>query len=294
MMKPIASLLLMLAFTGSLHAKPILDTVEAFSQYRRGIPVAVEQGRGGRSLGEMVDSDSYTTREILRALQLVGEGKRKDEIPHLEKLYVIHSAQSFPAKYGHMAPYVRADDVDGDLCRVIKTLILRLDFGNQVQQIDLSPARDVRFTISAVKDVATKLLTDLREEKFAKGSPEANAIPSAIRATLDKLDSVIEEDYKPQMGTANIAPPPGTPNAAAGMSPDAISDPELKRQYLESFANEEKKQWKNHQQSEARTARKVILMHVSSLDAFGKGELIERFTNKGKSRELLRKMILPG
>ena len=294
MMKPIASLLLMLAFTGSLHAKPILDTVEAFSEYHRGIPVAVEQGKGDRSLGEMMGSGSYSIRELLRALQLVEEGKRKDEIPHLQKLYEIHHAKSFPAVHGHMAPFVREKDVDGDLCRVIKVLILRLDFGSQVQQVDLSPARDVRFAISAVKDVATKLLTDLREGKFAKDSPEANAVPSAIRATLDKLDSVIEEDYKPQIGTANIAPPPGTPNAAAGMSPDAISDPELKRQYLESFANEEKKQWKNHQQSEARTARKVILMHVSSLDAFGKGELIERFTNEGKSRELLREMISPG
>ena len=46
MVKPIASLLVMLAFTGSLHAKPILDTVEAFSQYRQGIRVTVEQGRG--------------------------------------------------------------------------------------------------------------------------------------------------------------------------------------------------------------------------------------------------------
>ncbi len=290
----VSSLLLILAFTGSLHAKPILDTVEAFSQYRQGIPVTVEQGRGGRSLGEMVESDSYSIRELLRALQLVEEGKRKGEIPHLQRLYEIHDAKSFPAVHGHLAPFVRADDVDGDLCRVIKGLILRLDFGNQVQQIDLSPARDIRFTLSAVKDVATKLLTDLREGEFAKGSPEANAVPSAIRATLDKLDSVIEEEYKPQMGTANIAPPPGTPNAAAGMSPDAISDPELRRQYLESFANEEKKQWKNHQQSDARTARKVILMQVSSLDAFGKEERIERFTNEGKSRELLREMMSPG
>lgn len=294
MMKPIASLLTMLAFMGSLHAKPILDTVEAFSEYHRGIPVSVEQGNGGRSLGEMAESGSYSIRELLRALQLVEKGNRKDEIPHLEKLYEIHNAKSFPAVYGHMAPFVRAQDVDGGLCRVIKGLILRLDFGSQIEQADLSPARDIRFTISAVKDSALKLLTDLREGKFAKDSPEAKAVPETLRFTLDKLDSVIEEDYKQQMGTANIAPPPGTPNAAAGMSPDAISDPELKRQYLESFANEAKKQWKNHQQQEARTARKAILMHVSSMDAFGKDELIERFTNEGKSRELLRKMISPG
>jgi len=290
----IAPMLMVLALAGSLRAKPVIDTENAFAEYHLGKPVAVEEGRATRSLGETVESGSYTTREILRVLQLAEEGNRKDGIPHLEKLHEIHHAESFAVIYGDQARFVKARDVDGDICRIIEGVILRLDFENRIRQIDLSPSADVRPAFAPLRNSATKELAGLLQKKVGKDSPEAIAVSGRVRATLDKLDSVIEEDYKEQPGSANVFPPHGTPNAAAGMSPDAISDPELKRQYLATIENEKKKQWKNSQQHEARLARREILRRISSLDAFQKDELINLFTNEGKSRELLRKMISPG
>jgi len=159
---------------------------------------------------------------------------------------------------------------------------------NAVKETDLSPSADVRTNAMGIAEMSSQLLADLREGKFGKDSSEAKAVSTTIRAALGKLDSVIEEDYKEHPGRANVFPPAGTPNASAGMSPDAISDPELKRRYLEAIANEKQQQLKNSQQREARMARRVIMRGVSSLETFTKEELIDRFTDEGKSREILR------
>lgn len=165
------------------------------------------------------------------------------------------------------------------------------EFEAAVKLADLSPSTEVRANVKAVRETSSKLLSDLNDGKFGHSSVEAKAVSSAIRAALGKLDSVIEEDYEEQPGIANVSPPAGTPNAAPGMSPDAISDPKLREQYLTAIESEKKKQQKNVQQREAKAARKLILMQVSSLGGFRKEELISQFTSEGKSRELLAAKI---
>ncbi len=174
-----------------------------------------------------------------------------------------------------------------------------VDFESAMKQADLSPSPNIRAETKAVQDASMKLLVGLGEGKFTKDAGETKAVSAAIRTTLNKLDSLIEENYQEQLGVANVSPPPGTPNAAAGMHPHAISDPKLRQQYLDAIENEKAKQEKNAQQREMKTARKLILMQIAALDPWrstaglSKDDLIGQFTGDGKSRELLRKLVIP-
>lgn len=173
------------------------------------------------------------------------------------------------------------------------------DFEKALKEAPLSPSPNVRVEIIAVRDASSRLLVKLGEGKFPKDSGEAKAVATAIKSTLNKLDSLIEENYEWKRGNANISPPPVTSNAAAGMNPLAISDPKLRQQYLDSIDKEKITQEKNVQQQELKSAREQILKRLAALDSWrtaasvSKQELIEAFTNEGKSRELLREIVSP-
>ncbi len=173
------------------------------------------------------------------------------------------------------------------------------DFEKALKEASLSPSPSIRAEVMAVQDASVRLLSNLRDGKFSKDSGETKAVSTAVKCALDKLDSLIEESYQWQHGTANISPPPGTPNAAAGMNPQAILDPKLRQQYLDSIDKEKAKQEKNIQQEVLKDARKLILINVAALDSWrsaaglSKEELIETFSNEGESREMLRKRVDP-
>ena len=171
------------------------------------------------------------------------------------------------------------------------------DFEKALKEVSLTPSPSIRAEVKALQSASIKLLTNLGDGKFSKNSGEAKAVAIAVKSTLDKLDYLIVENYQEQIGVANIIPPPGTSNAAAGMPPHAITDPKLRQQYEDAIENERAKQEKNAQQRELRTTRKLILMNVVALESWrsatglSKEGLIETFTSEGKSRELLRDII---
>jgi len=173
------------------------------------------------------------------------------------------------------------------------------DFEKALNEAPLSPSPNIRAELKAVQDASARLLANLGEGKFTKDSGEAKAVATAVKTTLDKLDSLIEENYQEQPGVANVSPPPGTPNAAAGMNPHAITDPKLRQQYQEAIKKERAKQEKNAQQRELRITRKLVLMNVAALDSWRSSAglsmegLIETFSNEGRSRQLLREMVAP-
>ena len=173
------------------------------------------------------------------------------------------------------------------------------DFETALKESSLAPSPSIRVEVLSVRDASSRLLAYLGEGKFQKDAAETKAVANAVKSTLDKFDSLIVKDFQYYPALANISPPPGTPNAAAGMSPDAIRDPKLRQQYLDAFEDQRKKQEKNKQQRESVSAREQILKRVAALDSWrvaaglSKEEFIETFTNKGKSRELLREKVAP-
>ncbi len=113
----------------------------------------------------------------------------------------------------------------------------------------------------------------------------------AIDAFLAKLHSLIEPNWVPLPVTANVSPPEGTPNAAAGMSPDAIKDPELKQQFVRRIEENRKNNLKNSQQRDLREARERILsiaaMYVKIPKGWDRVASFDRFCIDEESRKIL-------
>lgn len=174
------------------------------------------------------------------------------------------------------------------------------DFKKIVDQTNFSPSADIPKKTRLIKEVADRLIREIWKNQLPPQSGQTIVIASSIKSLLDKIDASIEENYQFQLGTANVSPPPGIPNASAGMDPDAIDDVRLKRIYLDSIANEGRKQLKNAQQIELNSLKNTLLFCISSLDGWrsesglSKKQLIEQFTNKGKSREALQQIVFPG
>lgn len=138
-----------------------------------------------------------------------------------------------------------------------------------------SPSADgtnnIRLSVKAAHAILTDKSKESRDVKLG-----------AIEKLLDKISKDIEEDYVHQDVSANVGPPPGTPNAISGMNPDAISDPELRKQYLESIKLNQDKNLKNSQQYELRNARSRIALIVAGMittepDGLTREEALARF-----------------
>lgn len=172
-------------------------------------------------------------------------------------------------------------------------------FQEALNSTDLSPSPDLQKEVSAVKEIVVRLIGNLGKNEANGASPETLQVSASVKATLTKFDSIIDENYQFQKGTANVSPPPGVPNATSGMNPYAIEDPKLREQYLKLIAQERAKQYKNVQQAELKLARKAIILNLALLDSWRKAaglaqnEFIERFTSEGESRKALRMAIIP-
>lgn len=132
-------------------------------------------------------------------------------------------------------------------------------FSTLVAQADFSSSADSPVVIRQSTQIAEALLRsmDIRNNR----SP----VFSAIDAYLGKLVEAIDPNWKPLPVSANVMPPSGVNNAAAGMNPDAITDPELRRQYLDRIATNQGNNQRNIIQKELRRSRDRILRIASSL-----------------------------
>lgn len=143
------------------------------------------------------------------------------------------------------------------------------------------------------------VVESLRQHHAELDRAGLDSVADTLGSVLDKFDSLIDENHEFKPATANIAPPPGVPNATAGMDPAQIADKKLREAYQAAIDAELAKRRKNEQQMDLRLARWQLLVQIASLEsrtgskALTKESLIERFAGKGKSKEMLRKMMKP-
>lgn len=123
-----------------------------------------------------------------------------------------------------------------------------------------------------------------------------NSYLAAVESYIEELDSNIDASWDFPLVSANVAPPPGTTNAMAGMNPDAIKDPDLRRKYLDAIAENERKNLKNSQQLGLANSRDSILRAIAGLtkedgakEGWTKKEALERFGKKKEAKALLEK-----
>lgn len=92
---------------------------------------------------------------------------------------------------------------------------------------------------------------------------------------LGKIRKEIVPNFKPELVVANVAPPPGTPCAVSGMSPEAISDPVLRAQYEASIRENQENNLMNSRQSKLRSIEwemsKPIISYI--IETFHAGDI---------------------
>lgn len=180
-------------------------------------------------------------------------------------------------------------------------------FTTLIQNISFEPAfelpRDKNATTldgsAAIRGSTDIVIAMLRSEivKNADLDSPDNPALKAIDMYVEKLDSSIDPNWKWIRVFANVGPPPGTPNAASGMNPDAIADPELKQQYLDLIKKNHDNGLINSQQSELRTARTKFLNTISTLitknpgEGWNKNDAIARFCKNEESRIFLEEKL---
>lgn len=164
-----------------------------------------------------------------------------------------------------------------------------------VAGIDLSPSEGLYARTESLKKISSALLEGLHRKGASASEAEQNTVANAIKALLTKLDGLIDENYQFQEGSANVAPPPGTPNAAAGMDPNAIENPQLRQQYLDAIEQEKQKNLKNRQQRDLNGTLASIIITLAGLPDSGipQNTVVEKFTTQGQSRNALMARFLP-
>jgi hypothetical protein len=160
-----------------------------------------------------------------------------------------------------------------------------------------APGDGVMKNIEMMQDSASWILESLGKSDFALDSEESKRIIASIKAVFDKIDSLIDDQFIYAAGSANISPPAGVPNAAAGMSPDQIEDPKLREEYRRKIEEERVNGSKYRQQTALKSARIMIGAYVlSSGGSFAKrhdlpmSDFIRKVTSDGGSRAALMEM----
>lgn len=169
------------------------------------------------------------------------------------------------------------------------------EFQSLIPGVDLSPSEGLPAKAKYLQNLCSILLGELWRKGNSTTEAEQNAVANAIKPLLTKLDGLIDENYQAQPVSANVKPPPGTPNAAAGMNPDAIADPKLRQRYLDAIEQEGQKNLKNCQQQELRGTRQSNIITLAGLPGGGISPktVLEKFTAAGESRKELEKRFFP-
>lgn len=174
-----------------------------------------------------------------------------------------------------------------------------IQFQQEVKKETFNPAPDLVYKISASKDVLSHLTTELLRSEWPVDGPEAGAVMASVRLFLEKIEPLILEGYERLPVTSNVMPPPGIPNAAAGMNPEAIQDPKLKAEYLELIRENRANGLKNDQQFDLESARGTSVTLIFAIAKWAErrgaaGELIlDKLAPEGKARTLLKAKLAP-
>ncbi len=169
-------------------------------------------------------------------------------------------------------------------------------FMRAIESQDFSASEATRKDLNGSIKIAKKLLESLKDGKPKADTTEAKAL-AALDAFLTKVLQNIDEAWEFKRVPINTFPPPGTPNAAAGMNPDAIADPKLRQQYKQAIADASAINQKNRQQDLLRDAREEItimatgLLAASNKKGWSRNELMEHFAKDEASKGMMSKRL---
>ncbi len=132
-------------------------------------------------------------------------------------------------------------------------------FSNLLGQADFSPLSTGSTAIYQSNQIAEAILRSMDVHQI---KPSALAV---VETFFVKVLACIDTNWTFPRVTANVLPPAGTPDAAAGMDPNAIDDQQLKQQYLNLIATNQANNLKNAQQNDLRRLRKSVLRIIAAM-----------------------------
>lgn len=186
-----------------------------------------------------------------------------------------------------------------DQAKAPPALEIAKKFKKQLGTQSLEPASDLAERLLASERILIHLTNVVLQTKANISAPETQEVMAAIHLYFAKTDSLIEEGYQRRTVFPNVSPPPGIPNSASGMDPNAIQDLALRQQYLDLIKKNQDNGFKNSQQSSlASTQRKVLILAGSiakwaESQGMPRQQILEKLTPEGKSRSLLEKATKP-
>jgi hypothetical protein len=181
------------------------------------------------------------------------------------------------------------DDVAKKFILILPSISLEPDYKALPNMNEITPNG-----VMTIKDATEIALALIRSQKIKTVDKKAIDSPSliALDIFITKLNRAIDPNWKMLFVTANVSPAPGTPNAAAGMNPEAIADPLLKKKYLDLIKKNRDNSLKNGQQRALRESRDKFLRVVADLvstsgEGWSKADVLLRFGKDEESKKIL-------
>lgn len=181
------------------------------------------------------------------------------------------------------------DDVAKKFISILPGISLEPDYKTLPNINEITPNG-----VMAIKDTTKIALTLIRSNKIKTVDKKTIDNPPLIALDnfIAKLNGAIYPNWTPLPVSSNVMPPSGTPNAAAGMNPDAIADPNLKKKYLDLIKKNRDNSLKNGQQRALRDSRDSLLKAASELvsasgEGWNKVDVVVRFCKDEESKKIL-------
>ena len=149
---------------------------------------------------------------------------------------------------------------------------------------------------SSIDLVANAGVSLISSPYFAEsGAPELQAKGvAAIAMLLRAIDRSIDESWRFPLPKANVSPPLGTTNAAAGMDPATIQNEVLREQYEQAIKENNAINMKNKVQRRLRVQREAIIRCIAGLNGKGnwnKDKILGHFSKNERDVELFNALL---
>lgn len=162
-------------------------------------------------------------------------------------------------------------------------------FKTILQKEDFTATEGVAARIKMCADIAERLVPSLKDS----ASGQDSQLLDSLNAFMDKVNGNIDPKWRFLPVSANVAPPSGGGLVFSGMDPNAISDPQQKKDYQDRIAAEQNKQFVNAQQTQLRQVRGSFLFLATGLVAaegqsgWTTADLYKHFAKDDSSKAIL-------
>lgn len=150
----------------------------------------------------------------------------------------------------------------------------------------------------AIRETTKIAVAMIRSNSLKSGinKNKENAVLLTFESVLAKINKSIDLDWKFLTVSSNVMPPAGTPNATAGMAPEAIADLDLRKRYLDLIDKNRQDNLKNGQQTALRDSKNDLLRAIADLvvtggDNWKKSDVVTHFCKDEESKIMLEKHL---